>query len=289
MKKLLVITLLTCNVLVSFGQSNHKKIKIILLGTFHFNQSIDSTSKLHSNLFSEKRQSEIASLVSKLAKQKPDKIFLEFSEKNQAYYDSIYSDYLQGKEPARLKTKANEIFQLGMKTAKILNHKKVIGINYQPEELADSTYKPKNKVDEAIQKLYLELGAFNDETRTNAAFYDLKYPHKLPKQDSLLQKVSLDKYLLHINSEKKLQQADYYEWNYFLSMGTGTDMSSMEYVSTFWYGANLRNFNNILRQVDYKQDNCYLIIYGSNHIPFLKYLFKMNPYFEVLDLNEVLK
>lgn len=272
-----------------FGQQSHKRIKIILLGTFHFNQSIDSSSRLHSNLFSEKRQSEISDLVTKLAKQKPDKIFLEFSEKNQAYYDSIYKDYLQGNEPARLRTKANEIFQLGMKTAKILGHKKVIGINYQPEELADSTYKPKNKVDEAIRKLYLELAAFNDDTRTNAEFYDLKYPHKFPKQDSLLQKVTLDKFLLHLNSDQKLQQAEYNEWNYFLSMGTGTDMSATEYVSTFWYGANLRNFNNVMRQVDYKEDDCYLIIYGSNHIPFLKYLFDSNPYFEVLDLNEVLQ
>ena len=252
-KKILFSTLLFLSFSIQ-GQNNHKKIKIILLGTFHFNQSIDSTSKLHSNLFSEKRQNEISNIVNKLAKYKPNKIFLEFSEKNQAYYDSIYNDYLQGKEPIRLKTKANEIFQLGMKTAKLLNHKKVIGINYQPEELLDSNYKPNNKVDEAIRNLYIALAAFNDETRTNSEFYDLKYPYKLPKQDSLLQKVSLDKYLLHINSEKKLQQADYYEWNYFLSMGTGNDMSSMEYVSTFWYGANLRNFNNIARQINYNED-----------------------------------
>lgn len=289
MRNIVLVLMMSLLCHSTFGQKNPKRIKIILLGTFHFNQSLDSTSRLHSNLFSEKRQSEITDLVNKLAKQKPDKIFLEFTQKYQPYYDSIYSDYLQGKEPLRLKTKANEIFQLGMKTAKILNHKKVFGINYQPEELADSAYKPKNKVDDAIKKLYLELGNFNDESRTNAKFYDLKYPYKFPNQDSLLQKVTLSKFLLQINSVKKLQQAEYNEWNYFLSMGTGNDMSSTEYVSTFWYGANLRNFNTIMRQVNYKEDNCYLIIYGSNHIPFLKYLFNLNPYFEVVDLDKILK
>ncbi len=287
MKKYLLILALLVSC-VSFGQDNPKRIKVILLGTFHFNQSLESSSKLHSDLFSQKRQEEVASLVAKLAKYKPTKIFLEFTPKNQPFYDSIYNDYLQGKEPEKRSVKANEIFQLGMKTAKILNHKKVIGMNYQPEELADSTYKPKNKVDEAVRKLYLELGNFNDETRTNAQFYDLKYPYKFPKLDSLLQKVPLNKFLQHINSEKKLQQAEYNEWNYFLSMGTGSDMSSLEYVSSFWYGANLRNFNNIMRQVDYKQDECYLIIYGSNHIPFLQYLFNGNPFFEVLDIQKVL-
>lgn len=272
-----------------FAQTSPKRIKIILLGTFHFNQSLDSNSRLHSNLFTPKRQNEIDILVNKLVKQKPDKIFLEFTEKNQPFYDNVYNEYLKGIEPQSTRVKANEIVQLGMKTAKKLNHKKVFGINYQPQELSDTTYKPKNNVDKAVKDLYAALGNFNDSTRTNASFYDLRYPYKFPKQDSLLQKVTLTDFLLHINSEKKLQGAEYSEWNYFLSMGTGNDMSSTDYVGTFWYGANLKNFNNLMRQVDYKNDNCYLIIYGTNHIPFLKYLFNLNPYFEVLDLDQVLK
>ncbi len=272
-----------------FGQTSPKKIKIILLGTFHFNQSLDATSKLHSNLFTYKRQKEVNEIVKQLSDQKPDKIFLEFTEKNQPFYDSIYSDYLNDKEPQKLKVKANEIFQIGMKTAKKLGHKKVYGMNYQPEELADSKYDPKNKVDKAIRELYFALANFNDSTRTNAKFYDLPYYYKLPKEDSFLQKTTLAKFLLYINSEQKLRKAEYEEWNYFLSMGTDSDMSSTEYVSTFWYGTNLRNFNNVIRKVDYKNDNCYLIVYGSNHIPFLKYLFKQNPYFDVVDLNKILK
>ena len=125
----------------SSAQSNPKRIKVVLLGTFHFNQSLDSASKLHSHLFSAKRQQEVGELVGKLVKQKPDKIFLEFTEKNQPFYDSIYRDYLNGREPAVIKTKANEIFQLGM--------------NYQPLELMDSGYVPKNIIDKAVKDLYL--------------------------------------------------------------------------------------------------------------------------------------
>ena len=51
----------------------------------------------------------------------------------------------------------------------------------------------------------------------------------------------------------------------------------------------VRNYNNVLRQVNIEKDKCYLVIYGSSHISFLKYLFEMNPYFDVLDLNEILK
>ncbi len=289
MKKIVTTLFLTALSLAIFAQANHKKIKIILLGSFHFNQSIDSTSKLHANLFTYKRQNEVEDLVTKLVNQKPDKIFLEFAEKDQLFYDSIYNDYLQGKEPQRLRTKANEIFQLGMKTAKRLGHKKVFGINYQPEELADSTYKPKNSVDKAIRDLYIALGNYNDSTRTNSKFYDLPYPYRLPTQDSLLQKSTLSEFLIFQNSKEKLQRDNIENWNYFYSVGTGTDITATEYVGTFWYGANVKNYNNVLRRVDYDKDNCYLIIYGSSHIPILKFLFEMNPYFEIMDIDKILK
>lgn len=289
MKKLSIIIILAFVCSNSFGQIPHKKIKIILLGTFHFNQSLDTKSKLHSDLFSDKRQKEVAELVSKLVNQKPDKIFCEFTQKNQPYYDSVYNNYLNGKEPERISTKANEIFQIGMKSAKQLGHKSVIGMNYQPEELGDSTYIPKNSVDRAIQNLYAEIGKFDDSTRSNTEFYDLPFPYKLPKQDSLLQKSTLTDFILFLTSEKKLLRDEYTNWNFLYSVGKTNDMSTTDYVGTFWYGANVRNYNNVLRNVDYKNDKCYLIIYGASHISFLKYLFDMNPYFEVMDLKQVLK
>jgi hypothetical protein len=290
MKKIgLIILAISTLIAYGYSQNTEKKIKIILLGTFHFNQSLDSSSKLHSNLFSAQRQKEVKNIVEQLVKQKPDKIFLEFTPKNQDFYDSIYKDYLDGKEPQLLKIKANEYFQLGMQTAKKLGHKRVIGMNYQPLELVEPGYKPKNSIDSAMQILRASFDTFEDSTRTNSVFYDLPFPTRMPKQDSLLQNSTLATFLLHLNSPLKLQKAEYIEWNYLMSMGTDKDMSMTDYVGTFWYGTNLRNYNNVARQVDYKKDKCYLIIYGANHIPFLTYLFKLNPYFEVINLQKILK
>lgn len=288
MNRLLTIIFLASIWTNSLGQATPKKIKIIFLGTFHFNQSIDSTSRLHSDLFSAKRQKEITDIVDKLVMQKPDKIFLEFTQKDQQYYDSIYNDYIHGKEPERLKTKANEIFQLGMKTAKRVGLKNVVGINYQPQELSEKSYKPLNAVDKALQDLYMAIDNFEDSTRSNAKFYDLPYPFRQPKQDSLLQKVTLTDFILQLNSNKRQQYEEYSNWNFLYSVGAD-NMNATDYVGTFWYGTNVRNYNNVLRQVDIEKDKCYLVIYGSSHISFLKYLFEMNPYFEVLDLNKILK
>jgi hypothetical protein len=54
-----------------------------------------------------------------------------------------------------------------------------------------------------------------------------------------------------------------------------------------WYGANSKTFNNVMRQVDYAKDSCYLVIYGTNHLRFSN-TFNGNPYFEVVDLDKVL-
>jgi hypothetical protein len=270
------------------AQSTPKKIKIILFGTFHLHKSLDSNSRLHSNLFTAKRQEEVNDIVEKLAKQKPDKIFLEFTQANQQYYDSVYNDYISGNEPNNMQTKANEIFQFGMKTAKKVGLKNVIGINYQPEELGASAYKPLNNVDKALQDLYKSFENFEDSTRSNTQFYDLAYPFKQPKQDSLLQKQTLTDFILQLNTPKRQQYEEYNNWNFFYSVGKD-NMNLTDYVGTFWYGANVRNYNNVLRQVDLKKHKCYIIIYGSSHIAFLKYLFSQNPYFEVVALDEVLK
>ncbi len=288
MKHLLIVSIFIVFNLLSYGQDTTKKIKVILLGTFHFNQSLDSSSRLHSDLFSDKRQKEIAVIVNKLAAQKPDKIFLEFTAKDQLYYDSIYKDYLEGKEPQRQKTKANEIFQLGMRTAKMTGLKEVIGMNYQPEELPDTAYHPANGIDSIIKSLYMAFEKFDDTLRANETFYDLPYPFTLPRQDSLLQKSTLSEFLIFLNSKQKLQRDEYTNWNFFYSVGAGMNMSLTDYVGTFWYGTNVRNYNNVLRNTDFGKDRCYLIIYGSSHIAFLRYLFEQNPYFEVIDAEAVL-
>jgi hypothetical protein len=244
---------------------------------------------LHSNLFTPKRQKEIDEIVSKLVIQKPDKIFCEFTPARQPFFDSLYTNYLAGKEPEIIRYKANEIFQLGMKTAKQLGHKTVIGMNYQPLDLLEEGYKPPNAVDSAMVGLFKALQKFEDNSRTNTTFFDMPFPYKLAKKDSLLQKSTLAEFLMDDSSEKRMQQTDYNEWNSAMSYGTALTMTNVDYISTVWYGANLKNYNNVLRQVDYKKDNTYLIIYGSNHIPFLKYLFHMNPFFEVVETEKVLK
>lgn len=82
-----VFTLLFAILLVQvlIAQTPKSKIQIVLLGTFHFNQSLDSNSRLHSHLFTLKRQAEIQDIVNSLASFKPTKIFVEQEPDRQAF------------------------------------------------------------------------------------------------------------------------------------------------------------------------------------------------------------
>lgn len=266
-----------------------KRIKIILLGTFHFNQSLDSNSRLHSNLFTPKRQKEIDDIVAKLTSYHPDKIFIERVPGEQLFWDSLYKNFQKGIEPAAIRTKANEIVQLGFKTARKTKLDRVICVDFQPENYADSNFKANTSTEKIIKQLWDTLSAFNDTITNNGAFFSKPYQGKRLKQDSLLQSGTLSKYLIEINKPEHFAYYTYIDWNWFYGLGKKDEYSGVDFVTNYWYGRNLRIYTNILRTVDYAKDKTYVLIYGSSHIPFIKHLFETNPYFEIVEVKDVLR
>lgn len=287
MKKVLLSFSLLLSAFICFAQP--KKIKIILLGSFHFNQTLDSNSKLHSNLFSEQRQKEVDEITTKLAAQHIDKIFIERTPNEQPFWDSLYNNYCNGKLPNTTRLKANEIVQLGFNTAKKLKLPAVQCVDFQPEDYRDSSFKTNYPTEKLAKALWDSYETMSDSIRNNTVFFDKPYPYKRLKQDSLLQKSTLANYLISVNDPSNFAFYTYTDWNWFYSLGTKEEYAGVDFVANFWYGRNLRIYTNILRSVDYKKDNTYLLIYGSSHIPFIKHLFETNPYFEIVEVKDVLK
>src|SRR5919108_2938915 len=104
--------------------------KIMLLGTFHFHDpGLDAhRPKFTLDVFSERRQREIADVVERLAAFAPTKVAVEPWREYQEDIDGYYQAYLRGEfeqVPDRWLTPANEIFQLGFRLAQRLGHAKV--------------------------------------------------------------------------------------------------------------------------------------------------------------------
>lgn len=122
--------------------SAQEKVKVILLGTYHFNNpGSDMIKHKERNILSEENQKDLDNLVEKISASvyKPDQIFVEsyFSTKQelntnyQSYLKNQYhkfTDTIKRERTKRYYTEG-ETFQLGYRLAKKLKHQELYPID----------------------------------------------------------------------------------------------------------------------------------------------------------------
>ncbi|GAB4029641.1 DUF5694 domain-containing protein [Spirosoma jeollabukense] len=250
------------------------KIKILLLGTFHFAETADKGKTSFTDLFSAKRQQELQQLTSQLAHLKPDKIFIENEPDQQAHWDSLYSTYRQGK----LDTTAlrNEIFQVGFRIARKAGLPRVVCVDHQQPLPYDklATFEQRTSKDSvALRKM--------------AGYKLLSLPYPYPKKTQKLASSTLRDYYTYINSAEydAGNRADYFV--YAPAGGYDNDYTGVEFI-TSWYDRNAKIFTNILRQAE-PTDKLHIVLFGSSHMLPLRHYFQTHPFFEVIEVADVLK
>jgi len=256
-----------------FSQAPNERIKVYLVGTFHFAQTDSSY-----NVLSEKNQKSISKLCEIIKKQKPNKVFIErmpdFEYQNKM--DSFYQAFKAG-DPRK---RRNEIWQVAFRVARDLNHKTIYSCDHpgqygflysQIEEYANNH-----------QQTDLLNGKGNGITNPVSS---------LINDDSLLLNSDLLDYMRWLNSKKvqKSSHAHYislypqlgntnvfhYDSNYFL----GSDLT------IDWYRRNIKIYSKMITQLDYQEKAIFLIM-GNDHIPIIRHLFESNPYFDVIDTEK---
>ncbi|MEO6587983.1 MAG: DUF5694 domain-containing protein [Pyrinomonadaceae bacterium] len=272
--RFLTLTLLICAIQnVSFAQTSPpERIRILILGTFHFGETGDAKKTAFPDLMTDKRQKEITEIVESLAKFKPDKIFVENEPDRQDFWNQILTDYKKGvlKEKPR-----NEIFQIGVKLADKLKQNQVYCIDDQT-----------NQLDYGKIQEFEEKHKDDKSPELNSEFFNLEYPFKRQKSAPKLADVSLSDYLLFLNSPDQMLRSSYDYTHYAIGDGIGKDYTGTDLTAT-WYKRNLYIFTNILRKTN-KRDKVYMLLIGSAHAYILKHLFESNPHFEVVSVNDVL-
>ncbi|MEO1654612.1 MAG: DUF5694 domain-containing protein, partial [Bacteroidota bacterium] len=93
------------------------KAQVMVLGTYHFHQEkmIDELSP--------ENQEEIKKVINQLALFKPHKVFIEKTPSQSEKYNQAYQAYLRG--TFTIEQRSNEIFQIGFKMARTLQHQKI--------------------------------------------------------------------------------------------------------------------------------------------------------------------
>lgn len=276
MKKSLLTFLLIGLYSIGFTQTSleqpHGKIKILLLGTYHFaNPGADKFNVEADNYMSEKRQKEILEVNKSLAKFEPQKIFIESGIKWQAEADSFFQQFKEGKVDINQPGMVSEKFQIGLRLAKQLNNEHIYSVD-APGDWFEN--KVKDYADSVGMASYAEF-----EKKT-AAYVD--------SLNTYFRNHTIMENLHYLNDPEEQLTKNHFMYNYiFPKVGAGDNYIGADLVGE-WYKRNLRIYGNILENVS-ASDNAILVIFGNGHIHILRQLFEDNPQFEVVDARLYLK
>ncbi|MDZ7647190.1 MAG: DUF5694 domain-containing protein [Cytophagales bacterium] len=267
--KLVVLLLLTGTMQVSFGQSDtpdiktlsapfesQPKSKVMILGTFHFNDGGNDSykPKYSVNIKSPSRQKEVAALLEILKEFRPTKVTIENMPERQAFHDSLYTEFLKDNyQPG-----ANEIYQICYRLAKMMGHEKVYTIDAPAR-----SYEPEIDVDKVIPLLHQEN--YKDST------YSKLYFSLYAKEDSLKSVLPLRTTLLYQNNPTRLNLGlgHYLIGDFKVSVPgnyAGPD------AAIYWWSRNLRIFANILKLAAESKEERVFVMIGAGHLPILRFL-----------------
>lgn len=253
------------------------KTKAMVLGVFHFdNPSLDSYKpKFPFNILGNKRQAELDTLLSKIAKYKPTKILIEWPRiKMDSITNERYQNYLKGSFD--IKDKANEVYQIGFKLAEKLGHSRVYC-----SDASAVWFGVELDWDNYDEDAYLKSkGQFEKSNRYDyESFYELC--------DSIKTVQTLTEHLFFINKpENRLKDHQAYLTESILE-GAGDNYLGADGVAR-WYRRNLRIFSNAYDITDFDNEERLLLIYGSGHVWQLRQFFTDSPDFEYVEPNEYL-
>ena len=272
MKKLnFIIGMLVCvtlsvqaqkvKVVEKFELKPSKKIKVMILGTTHFNNpGRDVVNMKVEDVLQPKRQKEMEELTDLLAKFKPTKIMLEDTPKYDSLSNALYQRYLKGTH----KLKRSEHQQIGYRLAKKLGHKRLYVVDHRGNFPMDivSKYAKANKQYYLIEKA---LGLVEKEAKEKEKY--------------------LKNHLTDINRPEAIKENNGYYLSMFTKIGKNTNYVGTDLVVE-WYKRNLKIYTNVLRYAE-EGDRIFLM-FGDGHVPILKHLFQDAIDFEYIEVNQYL-
>ena len=254
----------------TFAQVKTDKIKIILMGTFHYGATDDKNSTFFKDLFSEKRQKQLDFITSKLNAFGVQKVFVETDFRDQKKSDSLYNAYKSGALKDSIALRREEVqvaFRLG-----IINNLPIIAADNRQ----NLDYNPINEYEQKHK----------DDKVDPDSFFEIPYPftEKMKK----LSETSLADYYIQLNSVTSRQANQYDYLHYAMAYGSKDDYTGEQFTLSF-YDRNLKIYNNILRNINSKKDKVILVLFGASHTNILRQFFENHPYFEIVELTTVFK
>ena len=266
------------------------KIKVYLVGTFHFNSSPTDVNKgSYTDMTTPTKQRELDELVDKLQKTRADKVFVEWMPSRQRFVDSTYALYRNGQRPvgSRLANN-NEVVQLGYRLADKLNRPRVYCADADGvfDYEAAQAYAKAHGQEAILESAFAQtLPADTVGRRIDARLAAIR------ARQAPVPKFAANT-LLALFEGNNTARADESNMNSYLlwdaRVGGGDSYPGADLAGEF-FKRNVRIYTNLLRTVDVQHDRAIVLIIGQGHVAFLKSILQYNSLFEVAEVLPLLE
>jgi hypothetical protein len=241
---------------------------LLVLGSGHLdNPGRDVVNLKVDDVLTPTRQAQISAVVEQLASFRPTHIAVEWPSKEQAALDARYRDYREG----RYQLGRAEDEQIGLRLAAKLNLARVYAVDWN--EAPSGDYKHYDWM--------THVKTHGDKAWVSALFDPKRMTGIVP-----LGTQTIGTWLLQMNRPETLA-ANHRNYFDLASIGDAEQQPGANWVG-YWYGRNLRIFNNLVRLTDRPQDRI-LAIYGMGHAYLLRQFSTESGAFRLVDVDSVLK
>lgn len=226
------------------------KPSIMILGTDHFEKSSvkDYGKTEEFDILSPQKQLEINNVLTRLKKNTPTKIILEYPLKYQSNLTKEYQEYLDGK----LKLSANERHQIGFQLAKELGHKNIFAVDWNEDEGVPDIFGYMQKQETPKSKqIFMDIERMIDEANNKS------------------QTSTIWEYLSSLNGTEQVRKSHQLYMDMAM-IGDNDNPIGAKWVANYWYYRNLLIYKNIKSLAS--ENDRLLVIYGVGHVYLLNQL-----------------
>ncbi|MCJ0742126.1 DUF5694 domain-containing protein [Pedobacter montanisoli] len=261
--------------------SQNKKINVILIGTYHFNNpGNDAVKAKERNILSEESQKDLEQITNQLQKKyQPDQIFVEsnFNQKAkldqqyQLYFNNEFAKFTDTVTKPRMKRFyiEGETYQLAFRLAKKSGNKEVYPIDTLIEMRFDLLQKMV-KADPVANKIF-------EETLASLT----------ARSNDCLSKKNLKEVLLCMNEEADFNRNKGFYISFANALGKDGKYFGAHLVAD-WYKRNLIMYANIQHQLKPSAKNVVVLV-GGGHAAMFREFFKNDENFNLIELKEAFK
>ncbi len=253
-------------------------IKVLLIGTFHYNNPGADVAKTKTfDVLNEKSQDQLERIAEKIRAFDPDKVFVEWPYDEQKELDSLYTLYREGNyftndslSDFYLK---NEIFQLAFRASQKSNMEKVYAIDYRETEFP---------FDSVMQVIAANgQSDLQAEIEDGIKYFTTEFDERVENGTSLLDLTYF------LNTDDMRYKSNRLQAEIPLLVGKSDEFIG-PYLVSEWHKRNLYMWSLAQKQLE-KEDQRIMLLLGASHVAMIKDYIEGNKDFEAVELKEIME